>query len=70
MVDDPSGVDIGQRFQSEAMPLFFLFYPGAQRLLDDPAAGPLQLFRQLVDLFGKGEWNVGGENLSIHTRPL
>jgi len=66
--DAPSGLDVLQGFERQAVPLFFLFDPGRQSLLDDPAARAVQPLGQCIDLVGEGRGDMSGQDAGIGRR--
>ena len=55
MVDEAAGINVCQAFQRQAVPLFFLDYPGIERLLHDRVSGTLQPLRQAIEPLGEGK---------------
>jgi len=66
MIDHTPRIDISQTFQSELMALGFKFDPRNQRLTDDPPLGTVKPSGKHVNLFGKVEGDVGGDNTAVH----
>jgi hypothetical protein len=66
MIDHATGIDIGQAFQCELMALGFEFNPGSQRLPDNPTFGTVEPRGKQVNLLGKVEGDMGGNNTVAH----
>ncbi len=63
MVDDETGVHVGERLLGQAVALFLLGDPGGERLLHDPAARAFQPRGHLIDLFRERERVSGSGTL-------
>jgi hypothetical protein len=66
MVNQPARVNVRQTLKRQAVPLLFHDQPCIQCFLHDHLGGPLELPRQSIELFGKGQWEVCREKSGFH----
>src|SRR5690625_7453209 len=65
MVDDMTGIHIGQSLTGQAAALLFLIEPGGQGLLDDPVPGTLQAIGNFIDALSQFNGDMRSEERRV-----
>jgi hypothetical protein len=66
VVNNPTSVDIGQRFKRKPPALFLQIDPRGKGLFDDPTARTLKSGSQFVYLLRQRQRNMGCDYLCVH----